>query len=161
MFGFPKKKTEAKKIPNNFIPVDALSYVIEELGLPQVLMEDRKEQIIELQLLNKEGRDKSAGANFVSIYDFISFISKYVIQYSDKASLEDAVAFFDMDNDGKINPPELESMLNAFGTTEQYMDEEKIKDFLSHPDLTGGKKKAQLETSRIAGHIWGAWRDIQ
>ena len=57
-------------------------------------------------------------------------MSKYIIQYSDKGTLSEAVAFFDMDNDGKINRAELESMLNAFGRTEKYIDEGKVAEFL-------------------------------
>ena len=76
--------------------------------------------------MDSETRDKSQGAQFVSIFDFVTFIKKYIIEYSNKGKLEDSVNFFDMDNDGKINPKELESMLNAFGQTEKYLEEDDI-----------------------------------
>ena len=62
-----------------------------------------------------------------------------------------------MDNSGKINPEELESMLNTFSKNEQeYLEPNEIKEIIR----TGKKsrKDGQISTDHLIDNLWGTWK---
>ena len=55
----------------------------------------------------------------------MQYIEKYINKYANSGKLQEAINFFDMDNDGQINPAELENMLQTFARSEgTYMDDD-------------------------------------
>mmetsp|Transcript_13576 Transcript_13576/g.23105 ORF Transcript_13576/g.23105 Transcript_13576/m.23105 type:complete len:119 (+) Transcript_13576:16-372(+) len=97
MFNFPKKSKQ-EKIPQGYIPVDRLNYVLEELGFSFLCTVEQQE--LHKSLIGREDRDLSMGENMLHKKDLVNFLAKYIIEYTDIEKIKEAVNFFDMDSDG-------------------------------------------------------------
>ena len=157
MFGFPKSNRK-EVIPNGYIPEDKINYVLKDIGFDYLVT--LKQKKIKEKLIENPDRDKTHGDRYVSIEDLLKFLNKYIHKYSDKRVLEDAVNYFDMDKDGQIRPDELKSLLNTFAATEDYLDENKIKEIVN----CGKKSKddqGQIECKRFINNINETWKKYQ
>ena len=88
------------------------------------------------------------------------YIEKYINKYANSGKLQEAINFFDMDNDGQINPAELENMLQTFARSEgTYMDDDQCKEIIKcgYTAKAGG----MIQTKHLHQNINGTWQKIK
>ena len=97
MFNIPREsKTEV--IPNGFVPMDKLKFVLQDLGFTYLAINKRDKIVKKINELEK--RDSSQGEKYVSNKDLVTVLSKYIIKYTDRQKLIDVIKFFDPSGSG-------------------------------------------------------------
>jgi Ca2+-binding EF-hand superfamily protein len=125
MFNCPREN-KSDVIPNGYVPIDQLKFVLLELGFNYLALNKRDKIIKKIGVLPK--RDLAKGDQFISVLDLVAILGKYIKKYTDRQKLIDVIKFFDPAGTGEISPVELEGMLESFGKTEgSYIDEDQLK----------------------------------
>ena len=146
MFNIPKK-SKSEVIPAGYIPANRIPFVLTELGFN--FLATIKYQQVEQDLIKS--------SDMISIKDMVQYLSKYITKYTSHENLTNAINFFDMDSDGKIQPEELESMLNTFSKNEQeYLTQKDIKEIIR----TGQKSRiaGTISTEHMIDNLYGTWK---
>ena len=147
MFNIPKK-SKTEKIPAGFIPANRISYVLTELGFN--FLATIKYLKVETELIKNN--------EMISIKEFLEYLNKYITKYTSKENLTNAINYFDMDGDGKIQPEELDSMLTTFSKNEEeYLTSKEIKEIIR----TGQKSHlgGYISTEHMVDNLWGTWNN--
>ena len=122
MFNCPREN-KSEVIPNGYVPIESLKYVLTELGFLYLALNKRDKIVRKITELPK--KDESKGEKYVSIKDLVTVLDKYIKKYTNREKLIEVIKFFDPANTGQINPTELEGMLASFGRTEgSYLEED-------------------------------------
>lgn len=160
MFGCPKE-SKSEVIPNGYVPMEQLKYVLTELGFAYLAMNKRDKIIKKISELPK--KDATHGDKYVSIKDLVTVLEKYIKKYTNREKLVEVIKFFDPANTGQINPTELEGMLASFGKTEgSYLDEDKLNLITKcgRVSKTGNMISVEKLTANL-NDIWKNYREAK
>jgi hypothetical protein len=81
MFGCPKE-SRSEVIPNGYVPMEKLKYVLTELGF--IYLATIKRDKIVKKITDLPKRDAAHGDKYVSIKDLVTVLEKYIKKYTDR-----------------------------------------------------------------------------
>ena len=103
--------------------------MLKNLGFDYIV--NLEKQKLNTELLYQKNRDLTHGEELLSFKDLLAFLANDLHKYTNSAELDEAIAFFDNDNDGVIGSADLRSMLNGFGKEETYLNKDQIESIIN------------------------------